>query len=242
MIRALIFALLSLCPLQAQTPVPHEFEVASIKSSPPQAIGRASSRMSVDNALFRYSYLTLKGLIQDAYKLQEYQVSGPAWISSDRFDIVAKIPEGGRDQVKLMLQALLADRFKLTHHSETKEMTVYFLTAGKDPSKLKKADKPENMSWQSNRTRFSFKAQVSMQGFAGVLSTTLKQPVVDQTGMEGAFDISLEAAPPDLEQQDANTLPTIFTAIEEQLGLKLRTGKGPVEMFIVDSAERPTEN
>jgi uncharacterized protein (TIGR03435 family) len=74
------------------------------------------------------------------------------------------------------------------------------------------------------------------------LSTTLKQPVVDQTGLEGAFDITLEAAPPDLEQQDSTTLPTIFTAIEEQLGLKLRTGKGPVEMFIVDRAERPTEN
>ena len=128
MIRALIIGLLTLCPLQAQTPAPPEFEVASIKSSPPQAIGRASSRMSIDNALFRYSYLTLKGLIQDAYKLQEYQVSGPDWISSDRYDIFAKIPEGRRDQVKLMLQALLADRFKLTHHSETKEMTVYFLT------------------------------------------------------------------------------------------------------------------
>ena len=118
-----------------------EFEVASIKPSEPQPMGMMKIMQSTDAGMARFSGVSLQDLIRRAYRVKDFQIEGPDWINNARFDLVAKLPEGAKeDQVPEMLQALLADRFKLTLHRDTKEHAIYALVAGKDGAKLKESD------------------------------------------------------------------------------------------------------
>jgi len=191
----------------------------------------------------------VKDIVSQAYKVRRSQISGPDWIETERFDITAKIPAGaGRDQVPLMLQALLADRFKLTLHRETKDLPIYALVIAKNGPKFKTSESETGISSNSNRKHSHVTAKVSMHGFAEFLSEEAGRPVVDQTGLSGSYDLTLDWASPDLAPGDApandtTADPSLFTALQEQLGLKLDPTKGPVEMLVIDRAERtPTEN
>jgi uncharacterized protein (TIGR03435 family) len=136
-----------------------------------------------------------------------------------------------------MLQALLSERFKLAIHRESKERTVYELVVGKNGPKLHEVEAGPG---HSNGGHGSLSAQkMSMSHLADSLSRIVDLPVLDMTGLKGAFDIELKWAP---DGDDANG-PSIFTAVQEQLGLKLEQRKGPMEIIVVDHAERvPTEN
>jgi len=125
-----------------QTPAtPPAFEVASIKAAAPPVNGRMMIRMAGDPGRVDYANVSLRDVIRIAYGVKEYQVSGPDWISATRFDILAKLPEGApREEVPQMLQTLLAERFKLTVHRETKEHSMYALVVGKNGPKLKPAE------------------------------------------------------------------------------------------------------
>jgi len=226
------------------------FEVASVKASPPRAGTAGFIAMDTDPAMVRYSNVTLKLLIAVAYRLDSRLVQGgPAWLDDQPWDLAAKLPAGtSKDRVPAMLQTLLVERFKLAVHRETREQRVYFLVAGKNGPKLKVAQKADEQDVQQVRGDRPA-AQIlpggimghsmAMGTFAGSVAHVVGYQVVDHTGLTGTFDIDLRWTPEDSK----GTGPSLFTAIQEQLGLKLEPGKAPVEVLLVDHAERtPMEN
>ncbi len=226
---------------------PPQFDLATVKPSAAQTDGRTQTRMSSDTDTGRltYSNVNLKEIIGRAYKVQEYQVTGPGFITTERFDIAAQFPphtDGNR--VPLMLQALLADRFKLTIHRDTKELPVYALVIAKGGPKFKPADSSTGVTSDSNRTRWHVTAKVTMPRFAEFLTDEAGRPVVDKTGLTGTYDLTLDwAVDNSAIASDSASGPSLFTALQEQLGLKLDPAKGPVETIVVDHAEKtPTDN
>jgi uncharacterized protein (TIGR03435 family) len=226
-----------------------QFEVASIKPADP-----ANSQKSVNlrgGELKATSY-SLKNLIQLGWDVRSFQVlGGPDWLDSDKYNVDAKPPaplgifagEGER-QFRLMVQSLVADRFKLKLHPETREMRVYFLAAGRNGPSLKRTAEAvgPGTSMYDGKGRLTA-TQIDMRMLAHDLGGELGVAVIDKTNLDGAFDITLEWNPDeDASAPASGSSPSIFTAIQEQLGLKLAVGKGPVEILRVDHAERPSEN
>ena len=208
----LFASLVSCCTVFGQQPSGKlEFEVASIKPSPPQPMGKMMIRMSTDAGMLHYSNVSLKECIRVAYRIKDFQVQGPDWLGSERFDIQAKLPDGAsEDQIPEMLQALLADRFKLTMHRETKEHAIYALVEGKGGAKLKPAETPAaddavtipksgggarrggNMMVQMDQAGAHLKApSASLALVADMLSRFSERPVVDMTGIQGFYDFDL---------------------------------------------------
>ncbi len=238
---SILAALMSPVAFGQSTP-PAVFEVASIKPAPPQGPGRVSTRMSVNRGRLNYTNVSLRDVIGQAYHLQHGQISGPSWLDTERFDIAGKIPAGvAMDQIPQMLQSLLADRFKLKSHSETKEQPVYALVAGKNGPKFQKAESSSGLGGGSGRGRAHVSGKFSMPRFADYLSDRLGRPVLDQTKLDGAYAITLEWVPDSTEESASG--PSIYTALQEQLGLKLVATKGPTTVLVVDHVEKaPTEN
>jgi len=247
LVSAGIAVLAAFCAFAQSTAVP-TFEVASIKATRSQPVDRVSTRISIDAARVIFTNVNLKAVIGEAYKVQQYQITGPALLGSWRYDIAAKIPDGvAKSQVPQMLQALLAERFKLAFHRETKVLPVYSLTVDKSGPKLKMTESATGISADSNRTGMHVNARISMLAFAEYLSIQSGRPVLDDTGLTGAFEIKVEWAPDPIPQQGTPAPelaegPSIFTALREQLGLKLEATRGPVEMLVIDSVEQPSEN
>jgi len=285
-IKSTLLVILGTFALFAQNAPSHpEFEVASVKRSAPAVPGRVNIGVHVDGALVNCNYLALKDYIRTAYRMKEYQIIGPDWIASERYDISAKLPAGAsREQVPEMLQALLADRFKLTCHRDSKEMPVYALVVGKGGPKLKEsppdppgdapsAKDPVEVTVNAGRggtavnlgkgasMNFGAKSveatKVTMPALADSLVRFFDRPVVDMTGLTGRYDFTLQfswdelrvlvsksgtgrqipASPPD---GDAGI--SVFDSLQN-LGLKLDSRKAPVEVLVVDHAEKtPTEN
>ncbi len=214
----------------------------------PNRSGSGSADSDWDNGRILCVNMPLKRLIAQAYEIREDQISGPDWLGAERFDIAAKAPgETHDDDLQKMLRTLLADRFQLTGHREARQARVYALVTVKEGSKLK----PDNQSSggsTTNGTRGALTAQhVSMQRFADRLSRMVELPVVDRTGMPGTYTFQLEWDPaanrlsPDVST-DAQG-PSIFTAMQQQLGLRLESRKLPVEILVIDHIERePTGN
>ena len=224
-----------------------EFEVAAIKPAPPQEVGRTSVRTSVDTGAgqLAYSNVNLRDVLRAAYRVQSYQISGPEWLDTERFDIVATFPQNSSgDRIPLMLQALLAERFHVVLHRETKDLPAYALTVAGGGSKLKPLESSgDNFTGNSSRTVAHLEAKATMRGFTEYLSQRLDRPVLDQTGLGGRFEFVLDWAIDDAVVTGGTAGPSIFTAVQEQLGLKLNSTKGPVETIVVDQADRvPTEN
>jgi uncharacterized protein (TIGR03435 family) len=242
-----------------------QFDVASIK--PTKANG--GTTFGVGNGGGGGRNVTLKTLIGLAWRLQEFQISGgPAWVGSDRFDIEAKAEDRNADpdQLRLMLQSLLADRFQLKYHRETKESSVYALVVGKDGLKMKpSADQitpevngpaPRGAGPNHGAIRIGAGSlignAVTLPLFIRFLSQRLDRTIVDKTNLTGRFDIRLQWTPSAGENPlspggDAlppadSSGPSIFSAIQEQLGLKLESARGPVEMFVIDQVAKPSEN
>ncbi len=140
-IACITFVLLASVGLLAQQQGALSFEVASIKPSAPQPMGMMRMNMSTDGGMARYTGVPLRDLIRTAYRVKDFQLEGPEWMGSERFDIVAKLPDGAKeDQIPEMLQSLLAERFKLTLHRDMKEHAIYALVVGKMGAKLKPAE------------------------------------------------------------------------------------------------------
>lgn len=224
--------------------------------------------------------VTLKELMAFAYRLQQFQISGgPRWIDSERFDIEGKAeaPNVDFDRVRLMLQSLFEDRFKLKVHRETKPSAVYALVVGKGGPiiKLSRDQSPENVDGPSppgagpNHGAIRIGVgnlvgnAVTLSWFSTMLSQRLDRLIVDRTNLAGRFDIQLHWVPNAGENpfdQGGNRLqssiidmsgttvtldpsgPSIFSAIQEQLGLKLESAKAPVELLVIDHVEKPSAN
>jgi uncharacterized protein (TIGR03435 family) len=294
------------------------FDVATVKPAPPPTPnGRGMIRIAPptggpgtkDPGRIHYPFTTIKTLLQTAYNVKDFQISGPAWLATERFDIQATMPpETTKEQFCVMLQNLLAERFKVTVHRETKELPMYSLIVGKSGSKLKESPTeapvaapadvddtpkppppmpgPGQMKFDAEgfpmlplpatggrgglfqlmmpgRSRLIAQRQ-TMQDFAERLSSVLTKPVTDATGLKAKFDFTVTYSPEGLNSgtffgapppgaggggrsmenmPDVEPPQDLFSAIQAQLGLKLDPKKGPVELIVIDKAEKtPTEN
>ena len=238
---------------QPQAEVRMAFEVASIKPSPNPDEGRTPWRFKQNPGGIDYKYITVPTLIQKAFGIEDYQLTLPRGYQSQEWDIIAKAPANSRTQdFPLMLRSLLADRFQLTFHRETKELPVYELVVAKGGSKLKEVPPPEG-GLGGNRTAEGmshWKGKVPLSTLAYALTVTLRTPVIDKTGIQGIFEIEFEHAPLARDiPSDGGVLaasmpgPTISNALEKALGLKLEPRKDRVEILVVDHLERaPTAN
>lgn len=238
------------------------FEVISIK---PSKAGAGGPRMSPSPGGLVAANVTVKMLIRTAYRVDESSMSGgPGWLDSAQYDVTAKTEKRAtEEQLRLMLQKLLADRFQLRVHRETKPGSAYALEpANKNGPGLRPANAAEcaaaaPLANPCGRFRKSAQGQitgekVSMAELAHFLSAFTGLPVSDHTGLSGVFDISLRASSDDRvndagakesrgSEPDPNA-PSIFTALREQLGLKLAPAKGAAEWLVIESAKKPSDN
>jgi uncharacterized protein (TIGR03435 family) len=273
------------------------FEVASIKPAAPQAMARLQGSVEGGPGTpapdrIQFTDMPLKVLIMRAYDVQRFQVSGPSWMDSQRFDIIAKVPAGAtKEDARIMLQNLLADRFKLKLHKESKEAAIYELVVAKGGLKLKEAMQtaaapaqdaggppPAPLRGKDGLMRTphgqlgiqaTAKGRMRMQGEAAtmarlteVLGMVVGRPVFDKTGLAGTYDVTLDFSPEGMGPGPKGSAPgegggnpaeapresndsgaTIFTALQEQLGLKLESRKGPLDLWVVERVEKaPTKN
>ena len=273
-------------PAAGGTETKREFEVASVK---PNKSGDGRVMIGTDPRTGRFNTVNvpLRMLIRFAYQLQDFQVvGGPSWITSDRFDIVAKAdgeigpaPIGTVGPVQLMTRSLLADRFKLKVHFETRELPIYSLVVARADGKLGPQLRPATVDCAAlagrgrggpppappqpgERPACGMRigpGTMSGGGFPlSQLATTLSQfvqrVVLDRTGLTGNFDLDLTWTPDQIQQGPPGGAPagapppppldgpSIFTALQEQLGLKLDSARGPVQVLVIDSVEQPTED
>jgi uncharacterized protein (TIGR03435 family) len=289
-IRGITIAVLASAAVWGQSaPASLEFEVASIRPSGPIIPGQLGVGLHIDGAQVRCSYFALSDYLGIAYKLKNYQITGPDWIKSERFDINAKMPEGAtREQVSEMMRTLLESRFQLKMHRETKPFPVYALVAAKGGLKIKELP-PDAADSEADKAGSDVKAagskdgvsvslgkgssfsignnkvvakKLTMTALADLLSRFEDRPVVDMTELKGNYDITIEVTPEDframtirsaiaagvqlppeaLRLLDAASDSSLHTALQD-LGLKLDTRKAPIEMLVIDHAEKsPTEN
>jgi uncharacterized protein (TIGR03435 family) len=189
---------------------------------------------------------SLKDLIRLAYQVKEHQIIAPAWMSAEKYEITANMPAGTtRAQAPEMLQTLLADRFHLKFHRETRTMAVYAMVPTKGGPRLTAATPPANGRGasfaQSGRGRVITKS-ASLEKFADELSKGADRPIVDMTGLTGLFDIDFTYSS-ELSATSPEADPTMAAALAEQLGLKLERRDMKVEVLVIESADKvPTEN
>jgi len=240
---------LSLVPCLTQAPAQTinrpSFEVASIKAVDPGegVLHYSRSSLSPTRTILVGN---LHDFIKGAYAVEDFQISGgPNWLSQDTFEINAvTAAPASRDQVILMLQTLLEDRFKLAFHKETKQLPVYSLVLAKSGSKLKLADPTDTGGAGFDVGEKShLHGPMDTSAMAHQLTSILGRTVLDNTGLKGIFKVSLEWAPDNvIASSTDNPGPSIFTAIQEQLGLRLESTQGPAPVLVIDHAEKPSPN
>ena len=226
------------------------FEVASVKIPPPHVIGQPYSITigSIQNDTITFTNASLADCIRFAYGLSgNLQLSGPDWITSpeSRYNIVAKTAPGAqRDEILHMTQALLAERFKLVYHHEQRVLSYYALVVAKGGPKMPEATTaPATMPDGVNGQLRILSNRMPMASVVSLLSRYMRALVVDQTGLAGEFEVKLVWTPDDRPIPEDQQGASVFAAVEEQLGLKLESRKGPMEVMVVDRAEKiPTEN
>lgn len=245
-------------PKNMRTDIEPGIEVATVKPSRPDegfSLGAGQGGANI----FSTTGTTVRTLIQFANGVHPRQITGPAWIDSERYAVTIKADQEGSPnipQMRILMQKLLADRFKMVTHREKKELSIYALTIAKGGPKLAAHPGPPSNQWGYGFGLGSINGRNStMTEFAGWLQANLmEQPVVDRTGLTDRYDFSLRYTPdastrltnvPNAvarPQNDADPQPDLFTAFQQQLGLKLESTRGPVDIVIVDSIERPSEN
>jgi uncharacterized protein (TIGR03435 family) len=258
-------------PARCQAADKPAFEAASVKAAP-SAGGRFSMSGgpgTADPARIAYSNIPLRIVMLNAYDVRNYQLIGPDWLNTLRFDITAKVPEDiSRDQFRAMLRNLLETRFRITLHRESREMPIYALQIAKRGSRLKPvtaqstdeeiatalpADGPDGfpklrmpssgivIETKNGAARITGN-QTTMLKFADFLSSRTGRPVMDQTDLAGNYSFVVYFTPEGAGAGDSGE-PDLFAALQEQLGLRLQPLKAPVELLVIDHAEKiPTEN
>jgi uncharacterized protein (TIGR03435 family) len=259
---------IGLQPLDGTTPV-LKFVVASVR---PNSLNDGRWRLKFVADGFSATGVTVEMLIREAYGIFETdRLSGAkGWVNSDRFDVEAKVDEGDvpafqkleREQRSLMLQALLADRLKLKVHHESEKLPVFVLSVAKNGPKFHEAP-PGHVpvgagdggaaTWTRSRPGQLTVEWVSMPHFATALSQRLDRPVEDETGLRGHYDLKLDWAPDEMAVRSNTSAngtpaapdsagPSIFTALQEQLGLELKSKKGLVDVLVIDDVQKPSAN
>ena len=241
--RSICFFLLVVANAAAQT---SSFEAASIK---PYNAGPGPSSMRITAGHVSMQNVSLKKMILNAYGIPDdrrYAVIGPDWLDGESFDMEATFPaETPQAQIRPMLQSFLANRFKMVAHRDTRQLPNYTLVVAKGGSKITpdEAGQAQTGGGMGNFTA----TKITMAHFTDLLARVAGLPVVDQTGLAGVYTFTLKWDPAASLNVSTESTPasgaSIFTALEEQLGLHLQSGKGPVEVVVIDSMEKmPTEN
>lgn len=259
-----LLSLLVPAPRAADLP---SFEAASVKRSDPNAKSLGANVCTggpgtPDPGMLHCTNSSLSLYILEAYDEKWYKLVSPDWVihggSDSGYDVTAKIPAGtSKGDYRLMLQHLLADRFHLVVHRETRELPVYSLVAGKGKPKIVPPSSPAppgprcKMSFVGNHFHWACHNTL-LKDLAGNLETQFWSDVADKTGLSGEYDFTLDFIPPESWQSKVgwspssaitDETPSLDTAIFEQLGLKLERGKGPVQVLVVDKADKnPVEN
>lgn len=226
----------------AQTP--QAFDVASIRpnhsgSTDSNVDSTAGGRLTVTNE-------TLRELIKLAFSVKDYQIVGaPGWIDSERYDIAAKAASAVKlslEDEKSLLRTLLSDRFSMKSHLETKDGVVYELQIGKGGSRLTRHDDGTGTKARASCGHL-VGGRVTTAVLATMLSRQLEHDVTDETGLPGKYDFQLDWTPDAGPCPGATAdQPSIFTAVQQQLGLRLESAKGPVEILVIDHIQAPSEN
>jgi uncharacterized protein (TIGR03435 family) len=257
--RAVLIVLMTITPsaMRGQSPALTAFEAATIKPSSP---GRVGGGLNLFPARIKIVNSSLKFCIQAAWNVKDFQVSGGAgWTDTDRYDIDAVAASAfKKGEYRSMLQSLLTERFGLVIHREMQDKPGYALVSARNGPKLPPpVDDPDILFSRTPSGDTVLKAtSATMTQFAGALSQSLGATVVDRTGIDGQFDVSLQwtpdpgsqplvtksGAPAPPPPPDAVPGPSIFTALQEKLGLKLEARKVPVEVIVIDHANRPSDN
>jgi uncharacterized protein (TIGR03435 family) len=225
------------------------YDVVSIK---PNKSGSGSLDVETHSNTYSATNISLKKLLENAYGIKEDLISGLSGpIASARFDIEAKIVEPDPDALKklspnqrdAMLLPFLKERFQLKAHTETKTLPIYELIVIKGGPKFKQSSGDSTGNRSTNIHNRELTAHdIAMGSFASTLEGQVHRTVIDKTGLEGSYDLTLKWSPDDATSTQTDSAPAIFTALQEQLGLKLQPAKGPVQTLVVDHAEMPSEN
>ncbi len=243
---------------QSADPAPAPaFDVASVKASQPGTGGeprRMRENIQVSPGTVTMRNVNLKACIRWAWHVTEYQVSGPAWLDSERYEIAGKAPgPATEDQLRLMVQGLLQERFKLALHRQVKDFSVYVLVPGKNGPKVQESKTEGEPSIDVNQRQMSVSIQrTPVSQLVDMLSNVLRTPVVDMTGLKGRYDLNLNVAKyaadmaaqgKSIDSAPMDPLTLISMILQEELGLKLEPKKMPLDLLIVDHAEKvPVEN
>jgi uncharacterized protein (TIGR03435 family) len=246
------------------------FEVASVKRNTSGSMNVRSS--TLPNGTYVAANAPLRSIILMAYQLRPYQlIGGPGWLDSDRFDVNARAPaQAPASDLLLMLRTLLADRFALATHAETREHPIYALVLARNDGRLGPGLRPSTSTCPAPPGTAPVASQPAQRPRCGITMSTAKgtllgggrtmaelaaalamfaidRPIVDRTGVSGRFEIDLEWTPqvlqsatPDGGAATASDGPSIFTALTSQLGLRLQSTRGPVEVLVIDRVEPPT--
>ncbi len=242
------------CAAAAQPGAAPAFEVASIRAA--AAAGRGGGRgefglggrgvINTEPGSLTMRNVNMRTAIGWAYGVKEFQVVGPAWLAGDRYTIAAKAADAAsEDRLRLMLRALLADRFKLAAHQEEKVMPYYLLTAAKSGPKFKESEGEGEPQMQPGRGMTTVTlTHMPLSRLVEMLENMLSAPVIDQTGLKGQYDATLNIAQYVSSPVQMDDIPSFVSgAVQDLLGLKLEPKKGPVQVVVVDHAEKvPTEN
>ena len=241
---AAVGALLAACGTGQTT-----FTVSSVK---PSQSGKGKGDLSTSPIMLTIRNLPLNLIIAAAYGIAGYQISGPGWLRDERFNIIAKTdaPVASEDEMRPLLQGLLAERFRLALHRETRELPSYVLTVARNGPKLEAAADggADFLSKKVNKTSGTkiVAAHLTMPQFAEILSRRLGRPVRDMTGLPGAYRVRLEWAAEDPAKKagkpdrakPTRDLPSVFTALKDQMGLRLDAQKAQGEIFVIDQVDR----
>jgi uncharacterized protein (TIGR03435 family) len=251
----ILFAATAAFCQSADPPAP-AFDVASVKVSQPGTAGgpRRTQRILFSPGTVTMRNVSLKAAIRWAWHVSEFQVSGPDWLDSERYEIAGKAAgPATEDQLRLMMQALLRERFKLALHLQTKELGAYLLVAGKNGPKVHESTTEGETSIETNQKQMSVSIQrAPVAQLVEMMSNMLRAPVIDMTGLKGRYDLSIDVAKyaadmaspgRSVESTPMDTMALVTTLLQSELGLKLEARKMPLEVVIVDRAERsPVEN
>lgn len=228
---------------------PPAFEVASIKIADPGEAGPGDIPRNMENSPghFVMRNVPLRYCVEWAYDLKDYQVAGPEWIKNDnRYDIVANAPGPASDEdMKLMLQTLLLERFQMKVHRETKNLDVYALLPGKGANKLQKPTADEQTSLGPGPNGSVKFTKQPLSRFTFMLTRRMDRPAIDMTGISGLYDFTIDLSglgfngnPP-----SDTSAPSVFTTVQDNLGLRLEAQKAPIDVLVIDHAEKvPTAN
>ena len=246
--RIFFITLMAAAAALAQTAAAPAFDVASVKAS--LGGGREGFRRENIEATpgsLTMRNITLKSCIAWAYHVTEIQVSGPDWMGNERYDLAAKAAGPANEaQLRVMLQGLLADRFHVQLHRQTKEMSAYVLTVGKNGPKFQESKTDGEMAIDPDRKTLTVTAhRVPVSQLVDMLVKIYQMPVIDQTGLAGRYDVTINAAKyiPQSGERPSDPLAIIEAGLQEELGLKLEARKMAVDLLIVDHAEKaPVEN